>query len=256
MKSALAQLQWHYENRAAYAREQHRLGQPVIGITANTVPWELIRAAGATPVLLSPQGTTTLLADEFMEPVFDQAVRVTFDRVLAGEWSFLKMLVVPRTAEQQYKLFLYLREATRQGNTNIPPTHLYDLLHTRTPRSAAYGLARTRDLAAQLTSITGAVLSDTALAAAIQESNDARVAIRQLLRLRRRRKPKLSGAQAMTILGAWNFMNRAEYTALANQAANELRQQPALAGPAGRPGGRRERRLWFSPQAAGVRLIP
>lgn len=230
MTSALARLQWHYENRAAYAQEQHRAGKAVIGFTANTVPWELIRAAGAVPVLLSPPGTATLLADEWMEPVFDHAVRVTFDRVLAGEWSFLKLLIAPRTSEQQYKLFLYLREAARQGNTNIPPTHLYDLLHTRTPRSNSYGLARTRELAERLTNVTGLAITDTTLTAAINESNAARAAIRQLLRLRRRRHPKLSGAEAMALIGAWHFMDRSEYAVLAGDAAGELQQRPALKG--------------------------
>ena len=225
------QLRWHYENRAAWAMEQHRAGAPVIGFTANTVPYELLRAAGAAPVLISPQGTATPLADEWMEPVFDHSIRVTFDRVLAGDWSFLSLLIAPRTSEQQYKLFLYLREAARQGCANLPPTCLYDLLHTRTPRSQRYGLERTKELTQRLAEITGQPITDESLTAAIHESNAARAAIRQLLRLRRRAKPKLSGAEAMALIGAWNFMDRKTFAELAAQAVCELKKLPSLNGP-------------------------
>jgi benzoyl-CoA reductase/2-hydroxyglutaryl-CoA dehydratase subunit BcrC/BadD/HgdB len=231
MTTACERLRWHYENRAAWALEQQRAGRPVIGFTANTVPYELIRAAGAAPVLVNPQGTTTPLADEWMEPVFDHSIRVTFDRVLAGDWSFLKFLIAPRTSEQQYKLFLYLREAARQGCANLPPTYLYDLLHTRTPRSQRYGLERTRELAQRLAAATGHAITDESLTDAINESNAARAAIRRLLRLRRRAKPKLSGAEATALIGAWNFMDRKTFAELAVQAVNELKAAPSLKGP-------------------------
>jgi len=231
MNTARERLRWHYENRTAWAMEQHRAGAPVIGFTANTVPYELIRAAGAAPALVNPQGAATPLADEWMEPVFDHSIRVTFDRALAGDWSFLKLLIAPRTSEQHYKLFLYLREAARQGCTKIPPTQLYDLLHTRTPRSGRYGRTRTQDLAQRLAETTGHPITDESLTAAINESNAARAAIRQLLRLRRRAKPRLSGAEAMALIGAWNFMDRAAFAALATQAVKELKEAPSLNGP-------------------------
>ena len=231
MTTAREQLRWHYENRAVWALEQQRAGRPVIGYTANTVPYELIRAAGAAPVLVNPSGATTPLVDELMEPVFDHSIRVTFDRVLTGDWSYLKLLIAPRTSEQQYKLFLYLREAARQGCDKIPPTHLYDLLHTRTPRSQRYGLERTKELAQRLAEATGQPITDESLTDAINESNAARTAIHQLLRLRRRAKPKLSGAEAMALIGAWNFMDRTAFAELAAQGINELKAAASLKGP-------------------------
>ncbi len=235
MENALEKLRWHYNHRQAAALAQHAAGIPVVGVTANTVPVELIRAAGCFPVLLSPPHNLTPLADEWMEPVFETGVRCIFDRVLAGDWSFLKLLIIPRTAEPQHKLFLYLSEVVRQqseklATTSIPPLHLYDLLHTRSPHSAAYGLARTRELAARLAEITGRVISDDALKQAITESNEARVAMRQLLRLRRRARPKLSGTDALALIGASHFMERTEYATLAQQAVIELKRRPPLNG--------------------------
>ena len=230
--TAIEKLQWHYDNRQAAALARHRAGIPVVGITSNTVPYELVRAAGFFPVLLSPPTAATPLADEFMEPVFESGIRSIFDRVLAGDWSFLKLLIIPRTSEPQHKLFLYLREVARQRQSQqIPPIHLYDLLHTRAPRSNDYGLARTDELAERLEEIAGHEFDDEALEQAINESNAARAAIRQLLRLRRRTRPKLSGTEALALIGAWNFMDRAEYAELALQAVAELKRRPARTGP-------------------------
>ncbi len=231
MKTALEKLRWHYENQRTVALEKHEAGIPVVGFTANTVPYELIRAAGCFPVLLSPPHQATLLADEFMEPVFETGIRCIFDRVLAGDWSFLKLLIIPRTSEPQHKLFLYLREVARQKpDAMIPSLHLYDLLHTRSPHSNDYGLARTGELAQRLSEITGQPIDDDAFAQAIKESNAARAAIHQLLRLRRRERPKLSGTDALALIGAWNFMERHEYAELAAQAVADLKRRPALTG--------------------------
>ncbi|NOT61278.1 MAG: 2-hydroxyacyl-CoA dehydratase, partial [Acidobacteria bacterium] len=118
-----------------------------------------------------------------------------------------------------------------QGCDKIPPTYLYDLLHTRTPRSERYGLERTKELALRLAEATGQAITDESLTNAINESNAARAAIRQLLRLRRRAKPKLSGAEAMALIGAWNFMDRTSFAELAAQAVNELKAAKSLNGP-------------------------
>ncbi len=231
MQEALEKLRWHYEHRQAVALEKHQAGIPVVGVTANTVPYELIRAAGCFPVLLSPPHAATPVADEFMEPVFEAGVRCIFDRVLAGNWSFLKLLIIPRTSEPQHKLFLYLREVARQQpDATIPPLHLYDLLHTRSPHSKDYGLARTQELAQRLAKMRGRPFDADELAQAVQESNAARAAIHQLLRLRRRRRPKLNGTDALALIGAWNFMERGEYTELARQALVELKSRPAFNG--------------------------
>ena len=49
----IERLTWHYENPAAEAMVSAANGMPVVGITSNTVPWELIRAAGAFPCVIN-----------------------------------------------------------------------------------------------------------------------------------------------------------------------------------------------------------
>jgi benzoyl-CoA reductase/2-hydroxyglutaryl-CoA dehydratase subunit BcrC/BadD/HgdB len=229
--AALAALSGHYQNRRAVALEKHAAGMPVVGFTSNTIPWELIRAAGCFPVLVSPLSGATPLADQFMEPVFDRRIRGIFDAVLAGDWSFLKLLIIPRTSEPEYKLYLYLREMVRQQRgAASPPVHLYDLLHTRSVRSRRYGRERTEDLKRRLEELVGRAITVESFRAAVDESNAARQAIRRLLKLRRS-APKLSGTEAMTAIGACYFMDREKFAKLAGDFAAAAGGRPPLPGP-------------------------
>lgn len=231
-EAALAKLRWHYDHRLAAALESHARNIPVVGVTSNTVPWELLRAAGFFPLLVSAPRAPTPLADKFMERVFDLRIRGIFDRVLAGEWFFLRLLLIPRTSEQEYKLFLYLTEVARRNlGYPIPPLQLFDLLHTRSPRSRAYGLYRTGQLKARFEQLSNRKIRVVELRRAIRESNAARQAIRRLLRLRRKSPPRLLGAEAVEAIGAWYFMDRGEYAKLATLAGRMLAKRPPLIGP-------------------------
>jgi benzoyl-CoA reductase/2-hydroxyglutaryl-CoA dehydratase subunit BcrC/BadD/HgdB len=229
--SAASQLAWHYENPMAQALEAHRAGVPVVGVTSNTVPWELIRAAGFFPVMLHPAQRATPAADEYMErDVFQSRIRGIFDSVVRGEWDFLRAIIFPRTSEQEYKLFLYLREVGRERpRDGIPPVHLYDLLHSRSAESHAYGINRTAELKKQLEEIAGRLMATSDLVEAVAESNGARAAVRALLRLRHG-TPRLSGVDALPLIGAHWFMGRQDYAKLATEAAEAFARRKPLTG--------------------------
>jgi len=110
MSGAFEKLLWHYQHRSAEALAQHKAGMPVVAFTSSMVPWELIRAAGCFPVLIGPDldvlDKPTPLADSLMEPVFDSRIRAIFNDVLSGAWSFLRLLIVPRTSEPENTLYL------------------------------------------------------------------------------------------------------------------------------------------------------
>jgi benzoyl-CoA reductase/2-hydroxyglutaryl-CoA dehydratase subunit BcrC/BadD/HgdB len=204
---------------------------PVVGITSNTVPWELLRAAGLRPFLLSPRLASTPLADRYMEDVFSARTKAIFDFLVSAESAPLRAVVIPRTSEQEHKLYLYLREVVRQREQRTPPVILYNLLHARSAEAEEYGLERTRELKAALERLTGRAIKEESLRAAIDEGNAAREAIRGLLRQREGRAPKLSGSEALPLIGAWYFMDRAEYTLLAREALREIEARSPLEGP-------------------------
>jgi benzoyl-CoA reductase/2-hydroxyglutaryl-CoA dehydratase subunit BcrC/BadD/HgdB len=199
----IERLTWHYENPAAEAISSAANGIPVVGITSNTVPWELIRAAGAFPCVINSGNANCTDIGSFMEEdVFEQRIRAIFCAAISGDLQYLSLLLIPRTSEQEYKLYLYLREVARQDpKRRIPPLYLYDMLHTHSPESYSYGLERTLCLKERLEELTRNRIDDAALLQAIEESNSARESIRKLLHLRRQ-GPYLSGTEALALIGA------------------------------------------------------
>ena len=227
----LERLMWHYENPSAEAMASAANGIPVVGITSNTVPWELVRAAGAFPVVINPGNTDHPDVDNFMEEdVFEKRIRAIFGAAISGDLQHLSLLLIPRTSEQEYKLYLYLREVARQDpGRRCPPVYLFDLLHTRSAESYAYGLERMLRLKQRLEDLTGKSINNDALQQAIGESNSARGAIRSLLRLRQP-EPRISGTEALSLTGPFFFMDRDKYTRLAEQAVNRIAQRNPLSG--------------------------
>lgn len=193
----------------------------IAGITSNTVPWEILRAAGFAPRLLESVPGPTPYADRYMEPVFDPRYRAIFDRLCSGEWSDLSMVVISRASEQEHKLYLYLREVAREGVTSsIPKLYLYNLLHTRTPESYDYGLERTRQM------VRDFGVSDGALVEAIEESNRARAALREIQR--KRDDGCLEGSAAMEWISGFYSGSRAEFAR--DVLARLSRPLPAVIG--------------------------
>jgi len=203
-----------------------------VGVTSNTVPWELLQAAGFDPVLLSPRRVCTPLADRYMEDVFSTRMKAIFDFLLSAESAPLSAVVIPRTSEQEHKLYLYLREVMRQGSgERRPEPILYNLLHARSAEAHTYGLERTHSLKRVLEQLTGRRIQPEALSAAIAEGNAARQAIRELLQEQECSAPRLSGTDALALIGAWYFMRRSEYAMVAREALREIQTRPPLAGP-------------------------
>lgn len=231
-RSAVEQLTWHYEHPFAQAIKKAAEGMPVAGMTSNTVPWELLRAAGYFPVMLNPSVGPAPFADRFMEDgVFSGRIRGIFDAIASGGWPFLKMVVIPRTSEQEHKLFLYLHEMARQGLANsLPGLYLYNLLHTRSEEAEVYGLDRTHEFRKYLEHCRSRAIETADLISAAEESNRASRAIRRFQELRQGPETRLSGTEALALIGALYFTDRAEYAQLAEEAATEISLRPPMGG--------------------------
>jgi benzoyl-CoA reductase/2-hydroxyglutaryl-CoA dehydratase subunit BcrC/BadD/HgdB len=220
-----------YQNPMSDALEASATGVPVVGITSNTVPWELIAAAGMYPVMLRSDDCATPFANEFMEPqVFQTRIRSIFDQLVSSRWP-LRAVIIPRTSEQEHKMFLYLREVSRQHpDKHLPPVYLYDLPHSRSDESKSYGLRVTFALKEQLEAISGTSIVADDIATSIAESNAARSAVRSLMALRRG-TPRISGSLALSVTGPFWSISRKEYSGLAQLAISRLRGLPALNAP-------------------------
>jgi benzoyl-CoA reductase/2-hydroxyglutaryl-CoA dehydratase subunit BcrC/BadD/HgdB len=166
-----------------------------------------------------------------MEDVFTARMKAVFDFLLSSDGPTLNAVVIPRTSEQEHKLYLYLREVVRQGVERTPQAILYNLLHARSAEAQAYGLEQTHELKSQLEELSGRPITTEALVSAIAESNAARQAIRSLLQMREGPKPRMLGSEALALIGAWYFMDRTEYVRVARDALREIEARPHFGGP-------------------------
>lgn len=202
--ASFAVLQRAYEDRLALVHQQAR---PVVGYVGNTVPMELIAAAGCVPVRIAPVQGDTALADRFVDPVSDPDVRRIFELYASGELDALSLLIVPRSSEAQHKLYLSLREARRAGVTRRgPELWLYDIPHTQRPSSHAYGLARSRALWQALAALGGTSCDEVALRQAVTAGNRTRALLGRLHE--QRWHVPVSGRESHVATGALRFMPR------------------------------------------------
>ena len=205
---------------------------PVAITSWPTVPAEILRAAGLRPVVIRADAAATPLADAWLEPgAFPNRLRQLLELALAGHLRHAACIVLPRTSDPDYKVFLYLRELIRRGLMPAsPPILLFDLLQSNAPEVRAYDAARTRDLFGALVALTGRQPLADDVHAAIAQANVARTAMRRLLALRRG-APRVSGTEVLPLLGAFWRLAPDAYAVLANEAADVLSGRPAFGGP-------------------------
>lgn len=204
-------------------------GRAVVGFMGPVIPLEVFDAAGVFALpLCGDSDAPTPLADRYMEPLFDKRVRAALQAILAGEWSMLDLIVLSRTSDSQQRFYYYLCELRRMG-LSVPPAKLYDLLHTDAETSAAYNLARTHELRAEIGALAGVKISDEALRGAIARRNTAREAARKLAALRQAVPARLGGEEALNALAAWRVVPPESYVTAADLVVERARQR--LEGP-------------------------
>lgn len=206
---------------------------PVIGYLGNTVPVELIRAAGAfaQQVTGSPRDDTPD-ALIHMEPFFDGWVLSVFQRWLDGRLDHLSALVIPRSSEVTLQLYYHMleqdRTAPRKGR---PAPVLFDILHTPFDATARYNAGRMAALRNRLSTITGQPVTDEALAEEIRRADAIRTALRNLNDLRLGDRPRLTGAEMLRITLASTVMAPQAVLAAADALLDRAATLPQHKGP-------------------------
>lgn len=209
---AFRQLQAAYLDRHAAARLARQQGRPVVGYVGNTVPVELIIAAGCYPLRLAPVSGGTAVADRYIETFTDLDTRLIVEQFMSGELDFLSLIVIPRSTEPYHKLYLSLRELKRVGATQRgPDIALYEILHTQQASSRDYGLARTRELMQRLSALGTMAVDNRALLEAVVATNRSRRLLGELQQARRCADASPSGYEAHVAAVAASFLEPRTY---------------------------------------------
>lgn len=222
--SALDILKLNYRERERAARAWQASGGQVVGYLGADVPEELLSAAGFFPLRITGDPTRdTPLAHQYVPRTFNPLVRSIFNRLLDGTYAFLDHLIIANSAEALVRVFVYLREVKRvEARAGIHDVYFFEFLHTRFHKSMVYNRERLCELKKQLEQWSGKPFTDDALRDAIVECNENRKLLQEIARLRI--ESRISGVDALAIIGSSMWMQKTEHNRLLRELLNHADQ--------------------------------
>lgn len=225
-------MQKHYQQRDLAAREWKKKGGKVVGYFCNNVPEEMILAAGFFPIRISgdPWGGTEA-ADKYTEPFYEGFVRSMFNMLLTGQYDLLDFLIVPHSRDTIVGLYGILLEVQQLApDLKLPELYLFETLHTRFWLTDLYTRDRVRDLKKKLEEWSGREVSNESLSQAIAVGNNNKTLLKKVADLRAAEPPRISGMEALQIIGASVFMLKEEHNKLLGQFLEGAGELPARDG--------------------------
>ncbi|MBV9581641.1 MAG: 2-hydroxyacyl-CoA dehydratase [Chloroflexi bacterium] len=226
-----------YRQRDLAARDWKHAGGKVVGYLCDNVPEELIIAAGYLPYRLSgaPEAATDAL-DAYIQPFAPPFsarnrgvgyVDAILSQLLNGDFDFLDYLVIPHTRKT---IQAFYRELTLAQSAcpdlSLPELYYLDRAYTPFYTSEVFNRQALLDLKAQLEVWCGHPLTPEALADAIDLTNTSRRLLLEVAALRIARPARLSGVDALQVIGGAFFMPKREH----NQLLRSLVEAPPEPG--------------------------
>jgi benzoyl-CoA reductase/2-hydroxyglutaryl-CoA dehydratase subunit BcrC/BadD/HgdB len=214
--SILEQFAQHYRQRDLAVREWRATGKRVIGYLGSDTPEELIIAAGMLPFRLAgnPSGAMHV-TQRYLEQAGDPVILSVLNGLLEGEFPYLDGLVIARDVESHVLLFQTLRELQRvEPVSHLPNFWLLDLLHLPYRTSQTYNRLGLRELRETLARWAGHPIGDESVRLAIARCNESRRLLQQVAALRAADPPRLSGVEALRVIGASMVMSKPDHTRL------------------------------------------
>ncbi|MBQ1311640.1 MAG: 2-hydroxyacyl-CoA dehydratase [Blautia sp.] len=228
---ALLEAYTHREDAASAFRSS---GGKVIGELGCDVPDELIIAAGMLPVRIYADPEKPLKeTDRYLEYAFDPVVRSQFEKIVDGTcYDQIDHLVISNSTDVVIRIFLYLREMHRvEPEKHVPPVEFIDWLFTRNRLHQVRNEHTIGLFKEAVESWAGRSISDEEIRRAAEICNADRQALRRISALRTGKEVRVSGCEALVIIGSAFFMERQEHTRLVGEVAADAAEWPVLDGP-------------------------
>ena len=227
-------MQKHYQQRDLAAREWKKTGK-VVGYFCDIVPEELILAAGFFPFRLygNPSGKTDIARQHIVprHPMREDFVHSMLNMLLTGEYDFLDYLIIPHTRDSIHRLYqtlVMLRESN--PDIRVPEFHFLDTVHSNLFSGEQYLHNQFMALKNKLEEWSGKSITDTSLSQVIAVTNENRKLLKKVAELRAAEKPRISGADALQIIGTSMFMLKEEHSELLKQYLINEKELPYIDG--------------------------
>ena len=223
-----------YDNRTRTAREWRAGGGKVVGELGCDVPDELLIAAGFLPVRVCADPVKPLKqTDTYLEYAFDPLIRAQFEQIVDGTCAgSMDALAISNSTDVIIRTYLYLRELKRvEPEKPIPPLDFIDWLFTR---NRLHQVRNEHTVSLFLETVerwAGRSITDEDIRMAANVCNENRQALREMARLRRGSETRISGSEALVIIGSAFFMERSAHTKLVREVTADAASWPVLSGP-------------------------
>ena len=204
--------------------------KPVVGYFCHYVPVELMLAVGSLPLRLRAIGSEdSASGDAYLSGRLCTYVRHVVSLVLDGHYDFLDGIIPSNSCDHVRRaadVFNKKTDIAFQGFLSIP----------RCPRESLYGyyLEELRNLFDGMAKAFGVEATDDSLRQAIALVNKVRLRLSEINGLRLLDKPKLSGAEALSIHIASQVMPPEVFLEIADRLIKALKKRKGLESPRGR----------------------
>jgi benzoyl-CoA reductase/2-hydroxyglutaryl-CoA dehydratase subunit BcrC/BadD/HgdB len=234
--TAFEELQKHYLRRDLTARQWKKNGGRVVGYFCDNVPEEFILAAGLFPLRLSgdPLGDTEKVGFYSEQGnVFSREgfVASMLHMILHGKYDFLDYLIIPHARDSIHRLYTTLINLKETDpDLNLPELCYLDNLHTTFYSAGIYNRHRWLEFKERLEEWTGRKITNEKLSQAIDITNENKALLKKLAAFRAADPSRISGVEALQIIGASLFMSKAEHNNLLKEYLDGADRFPAKNG--------------------------
>ena len=175
---------------------------PIVAIVGASVPVELVLAAGMTPVRLSGRPRPAPLADTYDLARLDGPTTAAFEQLLDPARPF-EFALIGGDGEAHSVLFGALREIRRvEPHHRLPQLSFVDLLHLPNRTTTRYDRGQVERLVDTLERWSGRRITADDVREAVARVNGIRTLLAEAMALRHRRPARLSGSDALHLVGA------------------------------------------------------
>ena len=221
--SSFETMQKHYQEYDLAVKEWKDKGGKVVGYWCTNTPEEIIYAGGMLPVrLVGDPSMEITVGNLYMEDSYCSFVRVLFDQILRGKFNQLDAIVIPRSCDAIIRAAKYLWTVKDMEDIQFPDMYWLEMPGSGDLISYEFYLDRVNNFKKEMEELSGNTISDDSLFKAIEVYNKNRTLLQKIVALRTSEPPRISGTEALQIIGSGFFMPKEEHNRLLEQLLEEI----------------------------------
>ena len=230
---AFARLKQAYDNRKQVLSEWKRSGRGVVCIAGYDVPEEIILAADMLPFRVTGYyGGARVSAEKYLEYSFGAIWKGLWESIAEDYAGLMDHLVFSSSSDMFLKLFYYFRTMQRlEPERALPDLKYLDFeLVEHVFKTQERNERELRDLIETVEGWSGKKITEEALRGAIALCNEYRAALTDFSALRGKDDSRVTGSEALVVIGGSMFMERREAIEAVRAVTADAKSWPEAEG--------------------------